>query len=391
MNGLLVVGYLTLSTPHIGLDLLVDKSKNLYAKARGIIPSGVNSPVRYYSPYPFFASKSKGGLIWDVDGKRYVDLCCAYGALLLGHRRPEILKAVSEQMKSGTLFCTPTELEVDLCSKIRDLYPSMTRTRLVNTGGEATMTAIRLARGYTKNKKIIKFEGCYHGGKDSTYAAYLAKQSGHDLQCLVTANPYSAESKLLHHPNIRLTSLQAKSMGLEHLTVDTDSENELDSLASLLKKAVSKYDIKGVVHGGIASIFQQKQFEAACKSANLTPIGPIWGREPMQYMQSLLDCDFSFVITAVSSGGLDESWLGCKIDTESLKRLSALSVKHGFNLNFEGGEAETLVLDCPLFSRQILIEKSKSVWDGYRGIFEIEAASLGEHARWSKDKPAGSH
>ena len=180
-------------------------------------------------------------------------------------------------------------------------------------------------------------------------------------------------------------------MGLEHLTVDTDSENEIDSLASLLKKAVSKYDIKGVVHGGIASIFQQKQFEVACKSANLTPIGPIWGREPMQYMQSLLDCDFSFVITAVSSGGLDESWLGCKIDTESLKRLSALSVKHGFNLNFEGGEAETLVLDCPLFSRQILIEKSKSVWDGYRGIFEIEAASLGEHARWSKDKPAGSH
>ena len=167
MNGLLVVGYLTLSTPHIGLDLLVDKSKNLYAKARGIIPSGVNSPVRYYSPYPFFASKSKGGLIWDVDGKRYVDLCCAYGALLLGHRRPEILKAVSEQMKSGTLFCTPTELEVDLCSKIRDLYPSMTRTRLVNTGGEATMTAIRLARGYTKNKKIIKFEGCYHGAHDS--------------------------------------------------------------------------------------------------------------------------------------------------------------------------------------------------------------------------------
>ena len=237
----------------------------------------------------------------------------------------------------------------------------------------------------------MKVAVLFSGGKDSTYAAYLAKQSGHDLQCLVTANPYSAESKLLHHPNIRLTSLQAKSMGLEHLTVDTDSENELDSLASLLKKAVSKYDIKGVVHGGIASIFQQKQFEAACKSANLTPIGPIWGREPMQYMQSLLDCDFSFVITAVSSGGLDESWLGCKIDTESLKRLSALSVKHGFNLNFEGGEAETLVLDCPLFSRQILIEKSKSVWDGYRGIFEIEAASLGEHARWSKDKPAGSH
>ena len=83
--------------------------------------------------------------------------------------------------------------------------------------------------------------------------------------------------------------------------------------------------------------------------------------------------------------------LDAKLILNHSRGFTALSVKHGFNLNFEGGEAETLVLDCPLFSRQILIEKSKSVWDGYRGIFEIEAASLGEHARWSKDKPAGSH
>ena len=137
--------------------------------------------------------------------------------------------------------------------------------------------------------------------------------------------------------------------------------------------------------------FQKKQFTAACESANLTPIGPIWGREPIEYMQSLLYCNFSFVITAVSSGGLDESWLGRKIDTESLKMLHTLSIKHGFNLNFEGGEAETLVLDCPLFSRQIIIDEAKTVWDGYRGIFEIEAASLGEHVRRSKDKPTGSN
>ncbi|MDI1495518.1 MAG: glutamate-1-semialdehyde-2,1-aminomutase, glutamate-1-semialdehyde 2,1-aminomutase [Cenarchaeum symbiont of Oopsacas minuta] len=167
MNGLTVVGYLTLSTPSIGSDLLVDTSKDLYSRAKNLIPSGVNSPVRYYAPYPFFASKGKGGLIWDVDDRRYVDLCCAYGALLLGHRRAEVLHAVLDQMKKGTLFCTPTELEIDLSSEITHLYPSMSKVRLVNTGSEATMTAIRLARGYTRGKKIIKFEGCYHGAHDS--------------------------------------------------------------------------------------------------------------------------------------------------------------------------------------------------------------------------------
>ena len=237
----------------------------------------------------------------------------------------------------------------------------------------------------------MKVAVLFSGGKDSTYAAYLAKQSGHDLKCLITAEPESAESKLLHHPNIHLASLQAKSMELEHLTIQTNPENELDSVASLLKQAASKYGITGAVHGGIASVYQKEQFTIACKSANLSPIGPVWGMEPVQYMRSLLDFNFSFVITAVSAGGLDDSWLGRKMDAASLKVLHALSIKHSFNLNFEGGEAETLVLDCPLFSRELVIDAAKPVWDGYRGIFEIEAASLGEYARESKNKPAGGN
>ena len=145
----------------------MSKSQKLFNDAKKVIPSGVNSPVRYFEPYPFFVKKSDGAYIWDEDNRRYIDFCNGYGALLLGHRRKEVLNAVSKQLTQGTLFCTPTESEIELSKLIIGNFPSIQKVRLVNTGGEATMTAIRLARGFTKKKKIIKFEGCYHGAHDS--------------------------------------------------------------------------------------------------------------------------------------------------------------------------------------------------------------------------------
>jgi len=145
----------------------LSNSDKLFNEAKRVIPSGVNSPVRYYEPYPFFAKKSEGAYIWDEDKNRYIDFCNGYGALLLGHRRKEIINDVSVQLAKGTLFCTPTKSEIELSKLIIKNFSSIEKVRLVNTGGEATMTAIRLARGFTKKKKIIKFEGCYHGAHDS--------------------------------------------------------------------------------------------------------------------------------------------------------------------------------------------------------------------------------
>ena len=145
----------------------MSKSQKLFNNAKKVIPSGVNSPVRYFEPYPFFTKKSNGAYIWDEDNNRYIDFCNGYGALLLGHRRKEIINSVSNQLSKGTLYCTPTEAEIELSKLIIGNFPSIDKVRLVNTGGEATMTAIRLARGFTKKKKIIKFEGCYHGAHDS--------------------------------------------------------------------------------------------------------------------------------------------------------------------------------------------------------------------------------
>ena len=143
------------------------KSQKLFSDAKKVIPSGVNSPVRYIEPYPFFVKRSQGSSLWDEDGNKFLDFCNGYGALLLGHTRKEIINAVSSQLKKGTLYTTPTSQEIELSKLIIKNFPSIEKVRTVNTGAEATMTAIRLVRGFTKKKKIIKFEGCYHGAYDT--------------------------------------------------------------------------------------------------------------------------------------------------------------------------------------------------------------------------------
>ncbi len=143
------------------------KSKVLFERAKKILPGGVNSPVRAYAPYPFFVESAQGSKMTDADGKAYVDYCMAYGALLLGHANAEILDAVKNQLSKGTLYGAPTEREVEFAELIKKSSPCMEMMRLVNSGTEATMHAIRTARGYTGRKKIIKFEGCFHGSHDS--------------------------------------------------------------------------------------------------------------------------------------------------------------------------------------------------------------------------------
>jgi glutamate-1-semialdehyde 2,1-aminomutase len=139
----------------------------LYERAKKTLPGGVNSPVRAFDPYPFFVECAQGSKLYDADGKKYVDYCMAYGALLLGHANKEILEAVKAQLPKGTLYGTPTELEIQFAEAISKASPCMEMMRLVSTGTEATMHAIRAARGYTNRKKIIKFDGCFHGSHDN--------------------------------------------------------------------------------------------------------------------------------------------------------------------------------------------------------------------------------
>ncbi|GAB6075845.1 glutamate-1-semialdehyde 2,1-aminomutase [Desulfurobacterium crinifex] len=148
----------------------VERSKALLEEAKKYIPGGVNSPVRAFKSVgdtPRFIAKAKGSHIWDVDGNEYVDYVCSWGPMILGHAHPEVIKAIQEQAEKGTSYGAPTELEVKLAKMIVELVPSIEKVRMVNSGTEATMSAIRLARGYTGRNKVIKFEGGYHGHVDA--------------------------------------------------------------------------------------------------------------------------------------------------------------------------------------------------------------------------------
>ena len=139
-----------------------------------------------------------------------------------------------------------------------------------------------------------------------------------------------------------------------------------------------KFGIEGIVHGGIHSDYQRKIFETVCKKLNLKTISPLWHIDQLEYLHKLIELKFRFIVTSVSAEGLDDSWLGKEITFQDINRLNQLSSKYGFNVSFEGGEAETFVIGCPIFSGTIKIVKSKIVWDGYRGRFEITEAVL-EH------------
>ncbi len=151
--------------------LNLNKSKELFERAKKVIPGGVNSPVRAFNSVggtPAFVTRGEGAYMTDVDGNTYIDYVGSWGPFIVGHAHPRVVAAIEKTMKvHGTSFGAPTELEIELAELITKIVPSIEMVRMVNSGTEATMSAIRLARGYTKREKIIKFEGCYHGHGDS--------------------------------------------------------------------------------------------------------------------------------------------------------------------------------------------------------------------------------
>jgi glutamate-1-semialdehyde 2,1-aminomutase len=148
----------------------MSKSSQLFTQAQAIIPGGVNSPVRAFNGVggsPLFIQRAEGARIYDVDGNAYIDYVGSWGPMILGHNHPAIKSAVLAAVENGLSFGAPTEIEVIMAQKVQAMVPSMEQIRMVSSGTEATMSAIRLARGYTNRDKILKFEGCYHGHADS--------------------------------------------------------------------------------------------------------------------------------------------------------------------------------------------------------------------------------
>ncbi|MFB0532379.1 MAG: glutamate-1-semialdehyde 2,1-aminomutase [Desulfatiglandales bacterium] len=193
---------------------MTEKSRELFLKAQEVIPGGVNSPVRAGRAVgvdPLFIQRADGCYLWGADGKRYIDYVCSWGPMILGHRPPEVIQALRDALENGTSYGAPTELELNLAKMIVEAVPSIEMVRMVNSGTEATMSAIRLARGFTGRNMIIKFDGCYHGHTDS---------------CLITAGSGVATFGIPGSPGVpddlaRLTislpfnSLQAVEIAVE--------------------------------------------------------------------------------------------------------------------------------------------------------------------------------
>jgi glutamate-1-semialdehyde 2,1-aminomutase len=146
---------------------MTQKSEALFRRARQVMPGGISHNVHFFTPYPIFLQRAEGSKIWDVDGNEYIDYVGSWGPMILGHAHPKVIAALKKAAPKGTSFGAPTPLEVDLAARVRKAFPSMELVRMVSSGTEAVMGAIRVARGYTGRDKILKFEGCYHGHSDS--------------------------------------------------------------------------------------------------------------------------------------------------------------------------------------------------------------------------------
>ena len=218
----------------------------------------------------------------------------------------------------------------------------------------------------------------FSGGKDSTYAAYLARQRGDEVACLITLSPVRSDSYMFHYPNIRWTAMQAQAMRLPQVTLETKGvkEDELVDLSKVIETAKRDYSIEGVYTGALASVYQKSRVERICDELGVKAVSPLWHIDQVTHLTNIVANHFEVIMTGVAALGLDESWLGRHLDEEAVRDLAWLHAKYGVNPGLEGGEGETFVLDCPLFDRRVEVISSQKHWKGDAGYLEILEARL---------------
>lgn len=227
----------------------------------------------------------------------------------------------------------------------------------------------------------MKLAALYSGGKDSTFAISRAQDLGHRVACLITMHPIADDSALFHYPNSWVTEYLADAMQIPLMGFQVSGrskEEEMKALEEAIVQVKSLYEIDGIVYGGISSNYQKQAFEQVCVRQRIAAVAPLWNSEPERYITELVKRGFRIIIAGVSTMGLDKGWLGRELDKEAIDKLMSVSKKCGFNLTFEGGEAETLVIDCPLYCKRLQINAATTYWDGQRGIFEIRDVALVE-------------
>jgi len=212
----------------------------------------------------------------------------------------------------------------------------------------------------------------FSGGKDSTYA-YFKEKNNYEVVCLITLFPKSSDSYMFHFPNIKLVKYQAKELNLPLLTKTTkaEKEKELKDLEIILKEAIKKYKISALISGALASEYQKSRIGDLCKRLNIKSVAPLWKINPEDYLKQLIKEKFEVIITGIAADGLNESFLGRKLDNKLIEDFKKLKIHMGA----EGGEYETFVLNCPLFKNKLKIKNQKKIIENEcTGILKIQLA-----------------
>ncbi len=227
----------------------------------------------------------------------------------------------------------------------------------------------------------------YSGGKDSTMAVYESLNNGDEIYALLAMVSRNDESYMFHVPDIHMVDYCSAAMEIPSIDVLTDGikEEELDDLEEMLRKLKDK-GVEAVYSGALESVYQKSRIDKICERLELKSISPLWHRNPVEYMRQIVDLGFEVIITSVSAYGLTEEWLGKTITHKTIDEIINLNEKYGIHPAFEGGEAETLVLDAPFFDRKIVIDEADINWQFDNGTYDIKKAHLEEKYDYSLDE-----
>jgi len=218
----------------------------------------------------------------------------------------------------------------------------------------------------------------FSGGKDSAFALWCAIHQGYEIVCLLTIFPQRSDSWMFHYPDIEWTRLQAEAVGIPQVTAKASGvkEEELGAMKEALLELKRTRGIDCVVTGAIASEYQKWRIETICYELGIRSVAPLWRKDPEQLLTEQVEMGFEFILTACMAMGLGPDWLGRMIDSKAIDELKSIRRRYGISLVFEGGEAETYVLNAPMFTKRIRIAEARPVWKGDSGSLDIVRASL---------------
>ena len=220
----------------------------------------------------------------------------------------------------------------------------------------------------------MRLAAMYSGGKDSTFATYLAEQMGHEIVCLVTVRPEDRASWIFHTPNLSVVPVMAEAMGKELVTVPSDGTEEGDMAA--MRDALSGLDIDGIVVGALWSDHQWDRMNLICGDLGLFVLAPLWRKDQDTVYDEMVSAGIEAIIVGVFAEGLDERWLGRRLDAETKRELCRLRDRYGISIMGEGGEYESMTLDSPMHLKRLVIDGSEKRMERNAGTFDVTSVRL---------------